>query len=569
MQANSENRICQNCKQSFVIESEDFLFYQKIKVPPPTFCPKCRLQRRLAWMISLVLFKRKCDLCGVEGISMYEPNAPYRIYCHKCWWGDGWNPKDYARDYDFSRPFLLQWNELLHETPILGLSIDTISGDYSPYTNHCGHAKNCYLIYYSDDNEDCMYGFYLARNKSVLNCSMIGSSQWCFDGKNNFKNYSVIGSYDTIQSLDSAFLRDCVNCQRCFGSANLKNKSNVFFNEQLSKEDYEKKIVGVDLGSHLTYSHFKKLSEENWSKFVPKPQFDDFSKNFSGTYVFESKNCHECYEVVGVQDSKFIMLIKTSPVKDSYDYTDWGSNASRLYECVTVGENVANMKFCHESGFNLNEIEYSKLQTGGSYCFGCVSIKKGEYCILNKKYPEKEFFALREKIIKHMNDMPYVDKVGRIYKYGEFFPMEFSPHAYNNTFSNFFFPKTKTEAIASGLNFYEPNPKEYSITMPSSDLPDHIKDTPDEITKEIIGCGTCLRGYKITKQEIDMSRRMNVPLSRECPFCRIGFKIKKWVSQMKQVSRICDKCGSEFSTHYTKEEAPNVICKKCYLSEVA
>lgn len=28
-----ENKTCQNCKQNFTIESEDFIFYDKIKVP--------------------------------------------------------------------------------------------------------------------------------------------------------------------------------------------------------------------------------------------------------------------------------------------------------------------------------------------------------------------------------------------------------------------------------------------------------------------------------------------------------------------------------------------------------
>ena len=38
---------CQNCKILFVIESEDFNFYEKIKVPPPTFCHDCKTMRRL------------------------------------------------------------------------------------------------------------------------------------------------------------------------------------------------------------------------------------------------------------------------------------------------------------------------------------------------------------------------------------------------------------------------------------------------------------------------------------------------------------------------------------------
>ena len=85
MEYKNETKNCQNCKKDFTIEIEDFNFYEKIKVPPPTFCPECRLQRRLVWMINIVLFKRKCDFCGNAGLSMYKENAPYKIYCHKCW----------------------------------------------------------------------------------------------------------------------------------------------------------------------------------------------------------------------------------------------------------------------------------------------------------------------------------------------------------------------------------------------------------------------------------------------------------------------------------------------------
>jgi len=35
--SNSQTKICQNCKKEFIIEPEDFEFYEKIKVPTPTF----------------------------------------------------------------------------------------------------------------------------------------------------------------------------------------------------------------------------------------------------------------------------------------------------------------------------------------------------------------------------------------------------------------------------------------------------------------------------------------------------------------------------------------------------
>ncbi|HWA31977.1 MAG TPA: hypothetical protein VG694_00790, partial [Candidatus Paceibacterota bacterium] len=60
----SETRSCQNCKTSFVIEPEDFNFYEKIKVPPPTFCATWSHQRRFAWRNTHNLYRRKDAFSG-------------------------------------------------------------------------------------------------------------------------------------------------------------------------------------------------------------------------------------------------------------------------------------------------------------------------------------------------------------------------------------------------------------------------------------------------------------------------------------------------------------------------
>ncbi len=72
---------------------------------------------------------------------MYRPNAPYTIYCNECWWSDKWDATDYAREYDFSRPFFEQFNEHLHKVPLMGLAISKIVTELSPCTNHCDHSK--------------------------------------------------------------------------------------------------------------------------------------------------------------------------------------------------------------------------------------------------------------------------------------------------------------------------------------------------------------------------------------------------------------------------------------------
>ncbi|MBM3251119.1 MAG: hypothetical protein FJZ07_02705, partial [Candidatus Nealsonbacteria bacterium] len=63
---NSEIRTCQNCHSPFVIDVQDFDFYQKIKVPPPTWCPECRMVRRMMFRNERSLYKRKCDVTGKD-----------------------------------------------------------------------------------------------------------------------------------------------------------------------------------------------------------------------------------------------------------------------------------------------------------------------------------------------------------------------------------------------------------------------------------------------------------------------------------------------------------------------
>ncbi len=540
-----------------------------MQVPPPTFCPECRLERRLMWFKGFRLYKRKCDLCGKEKISMYRPDSLYRVYCPDCWWGDGWNAEDYARDYDFSRPFFDQLNKHFHQVPIRGLAVTKDVQELSPYTNHCASSKNSYLIFYSDNSDDCEYGFYLTKDKALLDCSVYWECTECYDGMNGFRNNHVHGSRGNVHSsIDCHFLRDARNAEHCFGSANVHNKKYVFFNEQLTKEEYEKKMNGIDLGSCRTYQEMKKRSAEVWKNSIPNPCYDYmFNDNCTGSYVFYSKNCKECYDSGYCEDSKYMMLIKAPTVKDSYDYTDWGEGAERIYDSITVGNQVSDVKFSQDIHAS-HHVEYSKSCMGCSYLFGCSGLRNKQYHIFNKPYAKGEYHAMRERIVEQMNTMPYVDPAGRMYRYGEFFPMTLSPHDYNDTFAYLFHPLKGDEVQREGLSWIEISPSEHVSTMNAADLPDHIRDAKDSILNEVIKCTTCPRGYKITPYELQFLRQYNFPLPRWCPFCRIEEKVRQWAKQMSLIERTCAKCGKKLRTHYREDEAPVVYCTECYLRDI-
>ena len=104
----SETKICQNCKQDFIIEPEDFSFYEKIKVPSPTWCPECRMIRRFSFQNTWNIYWRNCDKCGKKTMSRFSPEQKIIVYCQSCWWKDDWDGTENAMEYDPTRPFFYQ-----------------------------------------------------------------------------------------------------------------------------------------------------------------------------------------------------------------------------------------------------------------------------------------------------------------------------------------------------------------------------------------------------------------------------------------------------------------------------
>jgi hypothetical protein len=238
----SENKICQNCKKEFTIEAEDFNFYEKIKVPAPTWCPECRLVRRLIWRNDRYLSKIKCKLCGESTFSAFTEDSGLDLYCVNCWIGDKWNPLDYARDYDFSRPFFEQFGELIRKVPTEARFVSATTLINSDYVNLSSSLKNCYLIYNSDYDENCMYGSEIENSKDCVDNTMIDACEQSYGNVNCQKCFKIFFSTDCSESSDVWFSNDLIGCMNCFGCVGLRNKNYFIFNQHFSKEEYKEKI---------------------------------------------------------------------------------------------------------------------------------------------------------------------------------------------------------------------------------------------------------------------------------------------------------------------------------------
>ena len=106
-----ETKACSRCEKDFVIEADDFSFYEKMQVPPPTLCPMCRQKRRMFVRNFRTLYKRPSSKSGKSIISMYHEKQPFPVWSTEEWYADDWDAVDYGRDFDFSRPFFEQYKE--------------------------------------------------------------------------------------------------------------------------------------------------------------------------------------------------------------------------------------------------------------------------------------------------------------------------------------------------------------------------------------------------------------------------------------------------------------------------
>lgn len=549
-------KICQNCQSNFAVDTEDFAFYEKMQVPSPTRCPDCRAQRRMAWWNEHNLYRKKDVHDGKETFSTYPEHSPIKIYEHGYWWSDDWDAMEYGQEYDFSRSFFEQFVDLLHVVPRSSREIKTlVDSDYSDNSNN---LKNCYLCFDASYCDDLMYCVAVSYCKNSIDIYQAARIELCYELLQCTRMYQSFFSHDCENCRNVSLSRDCEDCEDCFGCANLRHKKYYIFNEPYTKEDYEAKMKEFNLGSYASFVKLREQAKQVWASVPYKYMHGTHNTNVVGDYIEHCKNVHRGFQVDDSSDIRYSQRI-VKDCKFIYDLTNWGDNSEYIYEGVVCGENNRNVKFCAYCWPANTDIEYCMSCHSSSNLFGCIGLRKKEFCILNKQYSREDYDALVAKIKTKMMGGG---------EYGEFFPASMSPLAYNETVAVDYFPLTKEEAINKGFRWQDTDPAHYKITMSADQLPDHINEVKSDITKAIIGCALCKRAYRILDRELEFYTRFSLPLPRLCHNCRYTERLKLR-NPMQLYDRTCAKCAKEIKTTFAPDRPEVVYCEVCYQQEIA
>ncbi len=541
---------CTQCKSPFQIANNAKALHKKLNMPESSMCPDCILQRKLAFRNERSLYQSKCDLTGKKTISMYRPGAGYTVYDPDVWWGDKWKALDYGKEFDFNQPFFDQFNELFKKVPKCNLY--NFDHENSDYCNVTCHNKNCYLIFGSWFDENCMYGNTLIHSHNCIDNFIIEKCEYCYELIDCNGCYELFFSQLCENCSESLFLYNCRNCKNCIGCTNLIDKENYLFNEKSTKEEIGKIKKELNRKSiNELKEKFDKIKKESIHKFMTGVNNQDVT----GDFVYNCKTVHDSYVVYDCEDVCHGFRV-TKNQKDSI-YIMGCSGGELIYDSL-------NADFCHRSNFLLNgehnsDCYYCTNCYNLKNCFGCDGLRHKKYCILNKQYSKEEYEELLPKIIEYMQSTR---------EWGQFFPVEISPFAYNETVAQDYFPLIKEDVTSKGWVWsdYEQEVKA-DKRIPGSRLPDNIKDVPDDILNWAIECEVTEKPFKIVEQELKFYRKYNLPVPQLHPDQRHLDRMLLR-NPMKLYDRKCMKCQSDIRTTYAPNREEKVYCEECYLETV-
>ena len=154
-------------------------------------------------------------------------------------------------------------------------------------------------------------------------------------------------------------------------------------------------------------------------------------------------------------------------------------------------------------------------------------------------------------------------------EYGEFFPREFSPFAYNGSEADYIYPLTEEEIARLGARYQPPIDVDTAGVeiLKSEEVPDSIDAVDDSILDKAILCEETGRPFRITSSELAFYRRNRLPLPTVNPYRRMRNSFIA-IGNSRKYEGVCELCGTDIETIYLPDTGWRLYCDNCYRKEV-
>ena len=559
-------RLCAVSGSAFEITAADEEFYRRagpvfggtsFPLPPPALSPPERLRRRLAFRQERHLYRTTCAHSGRPLVSVFSPDKKLRVVDKDLF--TSLDNRLAGRDFDFSRPFFDQFEELYRSTykPNVTQSGEVENCEYGHFV---GWMKNGYLVFDSGQSEDSAYAVFMGYCKDCVDCYLIANSELCYEVVKGEQCYNVLFGTRVSNCNFSAFLDDCIGCSHCLGCVNLHNKEYRIFNQPVSKAVFEKTWAKVFSGSWRALAQFRREYERFRLTQPRRALYHLNAGRSTGDDLTDCDNVLDSFNGLEARNSRFLYDCYFG-TENCYDVNSWGEGMEWCCELSGCGglKGKTGMTGClfgsclYYGGHNL--LYCISCLDKSQDLFGCCDLVKQRYCILNKQYTKAEYEELVPKIIRHMQQTG---------EWGEFFPLRLSLFGYNESLAQEEFPLSEEEARALGAQWstYEAEPRSALSGVRAAELPDALP-SPEEVARLVVTDEESGKPFRFTASEIGFYGRHGLPLPRE-HFITRHIRRRARLNLKVLWQRHCAKTGAPILTSYTPDRADIVYSEQAY-----
>ena len=548
-------RICSLSQKSWTWTQEERSLCQQFHVPPSSVDPFLRMKYLLGFGTGVSIWWNKHAYTGQPLLSYIHPDNPLTVISDK-----EWSNSDFRQDEEIrtDQPFFDQMWKLAQTissgamlddgTNINCLSVDAI------------HSRDCFMVFGGFSNTDLTYAAVSFEDEQCVDIVNTANSRRCFSTNHIQRCYACHDCFETNDCLSSGFLFDCHNCEYCFGATNKRHKKYLWFNEQLSKEEWETRRKTLDLSSYRLYKSYQQRfftlvrDQAVWPSF-----FHMGSEQSTGEYLMRCVRAQESFWLVDCQD---VFRCWSSGNLSQCAFVTWSGKGEGSYMTCN-GMYIHGLKYCLQC-WRSSDLEYCFNCHECEYCFGCVGLMKKQYCIFNKQYSEEAYWQKVDELKCAMLDRG---------EYGEFFPACFSQPGFCFSLGQVFLGYSEQELKtfhaplfdpAKG-NVFAPQQIDASHALTTLQIPDVLKEAKNFVGKPIFD-PMINRPYSVLPKEYAFYEEYGLPFPQEHFLSRLQSLIRTSNTPHPEQS-ICAQCCKEISI-YTNQifEDRRILCQVCYLS---
>jgi len=538
------------------LTAEEIEWYRKFNVPPATLSPVTRLKMLLGFATGISIWWNKDCKTNEPILSFMHPDIPIPCMNDKDWW-----VSDFSHDQaiDLDQPFFDQMRTLIQKTPYCA-SRDDGSNQNSICVDVL-KSEDLYMAFGGNECRRLTYAALFFDAEDSIDVTNIWKSRECFRCNRASKCHKCFACLECFDCINCNFLFDSRNCEDCFGGANLRNSKYVFFGEQLSKEEYQKRITEIDLSCSDQWNKY-------WNQFVDilennaawPENFNNDAKGSNGDYLDKVARCKDCYWFETSTDMYKCWVGDSMEDSAFCTWSGWGSDCYMSNGLVKVKK----VMFSDQTWNSIN-VEYCYNCHNCEFCFGCAGLQRKKYCIYNKQYTEEEYWKRVDELKCVMLDRG---------EYGEWFPSDLSPMGMQFSMGAEFLDYSEQEIKQLGGLRFDPNkgivlaPQKVDASNAVSieQIPDCLSEVDsDKLVGKPIYDPELDRPYSVLPREFEFYQKQGLPFPREHFITRLRNLLRSSNIPLTE-STTCQACDKKITVHKNQMfPKRKVYCRECYL----